>query len=448
MSWRIPDPRDAAVRSLRELTDGQRWTAGIALVVTALFLGFGMRQPPAVLGPFAAAGTAPPPVVVPSSPGTSAPPVATSPSPPSGSAPAASSGAAPRPATPPGDLRDPQTSSPGPVGSAAPEVIALVRSGDGVTSGRDDASIAAVFLTDLPGATVVDVEDAVGTVCAATEGVVVVAGEGLPDRLRQCAIGAGAVVVSHDDRGSSGTLLSTALGAQGALVEAGRVANRQAAIALVVQEGFAEEAEAAQRILQQESREVVVVVVSDDGVPAAEMLGLVRDGVDTVVLGTPVSAQDRWLATARTLRMPFTHVVADVGDAIENERYTAAGRGLRAVTATRLAWSSRTHGETEAQQRCRTRFEDAVGSEVSSVGELVRVHQWCQHVALASRIIAAGGRVESFLDGDRFDSPVTSPLIASTETGFGPNEVAVLDWDLGCACWAESAPYTTRRGPS
>lgn len=440
-SWTVLDPRPAVVRSLRELTDGQRWTVGIALVVTVLFLAFGTRRAPETLGPFAAAGSTPPPVAVVAPPGPAQPRDA-DPAPVPARPAAVSSRSGGVPAAPP-----PEAPRSDDAEADAPTVLAVVRAGDGAVRGRDDAAIAAVFITDLEGARLAELEDAEGAVCAADGPTVVIAGEGLPDALHECALKRGVVVVSHDDRGSAGTSLSTALGAEAALVEAAGAGD--GAVGLVVQQAHAGQAAAAREALEAGGRQVEVVVLGDDDAPpVGEMLDLLRAEVQTVVLAAPVATQDRWLSLAQTLRMPFEHVVADVADSIVDEAYTAATDGLRAVAATRVAWFARDHAETDAQRRCRSRFEEAVGGEVASAGELARVYQWCQHVALAAAVVAAGGGADAELDADVLDSPLTSPLSASTATGFGPVAVATLDWVSACGCWQEAVPYTSRRGPS
>ena len=185
----------------------------------------------------------------------------------------------------------------------------------------------------------------------------------------------------------------------------------------------------------------------DDAGAVSAMVDFLGADVDTVVLGKDVSEQVRWLSLARTLRLPFAHIVADVGDAIVNEAYPAEAEGLRAVAATRVAWFARAHGETAAQRRCRERYAKAAGATTPPTGELVQVYLWCQHVALGASLLDAGLDVARAWR-DPFDSPMTSPLTPTVETGFGPRDVAVLEWRSACRCWTEARPYSPRRGMS
>ena len=425
---------------LRSLTEGQRWTVGLAVVVTVLFVSFGLRQGTVSIAPFAAAESTPPP--------TSAPPTV---SPDAGADPS-SPPPLERPRLPEsvpvrsvgGSFdRDPP---PGPAGPAPVTVIAVVRSDDGVVAGRDDAAIAGVFLPGLEGARTVPLADAGELFCGADHaGTLVIASEGLPEDTRDCIAESGAVVLSHDDQGSSDRALSTALGAVAALVEGARVVGPESVVGLVVGPALEAQASTAAGILEAEGFTVRTAVVGpDDGGMVAAMVDFTGGDVDTVVFGTSVADQRRWLSLATSLRMSFDHVVGDVADAITNEDYPEGAAGLRAVAATRVSWFARDRGETSAQRECRQRFEAAVGSSVLSAGELARVLLWCQHVALAATLVDTGlDALGSWPDG-AFDSPMTAPLVGGTETGFGPRDVAVLDWDADCGCWAEAAPFGPR----
>ena len=213
-------------------------------------------------------------------------------------------------------------------------------------------------------------------------------------------------------------------------------------IGIVVGPDFAAEAGAAATTLEADGFSVETAVVDGtDLVATSTMLTLLGNGVESVVLGTDAGQQDRWFAVASTLRMPFDHVVADVGDSIAAETYTAAPRGLRAVAATRLVWFARDHGETEAQRGCRDRFDTVSDTEE----ELGDIYLWCQHVQLAQAVLDAGLDLAAGL-APAIDSPVTSPLVAATPTGYGPRDVAVLGWEPTCSCWVEATAYTARRG--
>lgn len=434
-------------RAYAATTDGQRWTAALALVIFVAFELFGLRTTPASNAlsidaaelPSPSSATAadvatpsPPPLNIAPAPATAFP--AATPSPTAGS----SSGGAQGSATP----------VPSP-----PTVVALTRAGGALPGQHDDQTIAGVFLPQVGvPVKVITLDPSRSDMCAAVlaAGHIVVAGEGLPRSLRDCLVQRGAVVLSHDQLGSSGRSVSSRLGATPAIVDAVVTGQAKGKIGIAAVASVEPEAKAAAALLKARGTDTLVTVVPDGGVNAGDIADGIRSfasaGVDTVVFAMPVGDQSTWVAVEGLFGFRPGHVVADVADAFVNESYPPLLDGVAAVAATRVPWFARTHGETAEQKTCRTTFETAVGSPASGSQELAAVFMWCEHATLLRRAVAAGGAVDDALRKLTLPSPLTSTLSAEIDGVFAPQEVAVLAWHASCGCWSETTPYRHRTG--
>jgi hypothetical protein len=446
---------DAAVAAARQqLTEGQRWTAGLAAGVALLVLLLGL--PPAVVaGAAAAAPAASGGVAAPTSPGPVAPrhlgPVA----------PAAGAASAPettwvgrsRPADGQPALPVRTLSAPGML-----RAVALVRSGDG-PPGRDDAAIASAFIdaTGVETSVVPETDDATATCTAAARaGTIVLASSTLPPALRDCLIQRGLTVLAYDEDGTGprspagGRLLSTRVSSTNALLDLahwglrdgslrGKVgvvadAARQAALAPGV------------RALVAAGVDVVGTVWSDGGAGVDGPLALQQSGATTVVLAAPMATQRSWLAGATLVGYAPHYVVADVADAVADETYPATFDGAVARTTLRIPWQARAQGRpTPEQADCDALWQAKATPPVTLPTEEVRVYAWCE--AAAALASAAGAAAVTGVDPAAALArlTLTSPLtldLRPTGLGWGPMRRAVLVWHATCSCWSERSATT------
>ncbi|MCU1463663.1 MAG: hypothetical protein JWO37_3738 [Acidimicrobiales bacterium] len=433
-----------------DLTHGQRWTAGLALLLALALASFGLPRRTIVsslaapLGATAGAATRRPasaPATL-SGPGSA---VATVPAPLAGAG-----GVGPEPTAGPATL-----SASG--SSPSPRVVVLVRSGDDPLPDRDDAAVAAVFLAQAPFHATVLTVDQDPTLCAriVAAGEVVMAGAGLDPGLVACLAGAGRTVLSYDERGGtpSGLLVSTRRDVTTGLVQAAVLA--RSAGGLTGKVGLVAAADLRPQV------DAALPVLRSHGVPVADVAYLneepslltdVANGVRrfsaanvaTVIFAASVDQQNAWAAQEAVLAPSVRYVVADGRDAVTNEAYGPTFDGALAVTSVRVPWFARAHGETTEQRACHDEF---VAHEQFAVDltatELVRVFMWCEHVGLLGRALAVAASGTPLGDALRRGalSPLTSDLGATATGQYGPVQDAVLRWVASCRCWTEVRPF-------
>jgi hypothetical protein len=432
------------------MTPGQRWTAGLALALATAVLRFGLPADQVVV-PAAAAGTVPTRAA-----GAFAGPTAAAPTLDAGPAPALD--VVPVPVGP--DASKFVANFPSALVLAPPRVVALVRSG-GTAPGRDDASVASVFLTNAGFSVTTIIDDpADTTVCARTlaAGRFVLASLGLETPLRDCLIGGGANVLTFDDLGPLDGAFSTRRGIGAAL---GDLARRAPTGALAGRVGIVAGArvrplvDAAVDDMTGAGVNVVDVVTLADDVSNADVADAVRrfmsENVEVVVFAAPVARQRQWLGPAGVLLPAARYVVADAYDAVAtDETYPPSFDGALAVTSLRGPWFQRAHAETARQQVCRTRWEaKATPPAILPGAETVDVYAWCEHVALAEQVlqraVLTGSGVEAALADARLDDPpLTSELAEVDGGGLGPIADAVVVWRASCACWVEQSAFAPR----
>jgi hypothetical protein len=451
-----------AVRS--RLTPGQRWTAGLALglATVVLLLGAPVRvvlvpgaaaAEPSVPGRTVVATPTPGPVASPVAPGGGpvvAPPVSNLP-------PAAQPSATPAPSAPPIDI------DPGGLITVAPptKVVALVRYGDGVLPGRDDATAAQTFLGALPTpTTLVDIDSADACAQAHAAGTVVLAVRDLPAGLRQCLLTVGLTVVAHDRLGSvasvqgAGGLVSTRRSELASLRDLARWGRSSGAlrgrVGLLLDAARKPELAGVAAAYRKAGVQVVSTQwLGDSATNVSGRLAVVQAftaaRVAHVVLALPVAEQARFVTAART--GGFDYVVSDSADGVANESYPATFDGALAHTSLRVQWFARDHGPTQEQTDCETDWTSSVMPPVLLGGEQVDVFAWCAQVALLGRALLASELSAQPLDRTlrlgTFASPLTSDL-ATLPDGYGPVADAVLVWRRTCSCWTERTPFRRR----
>lgn len=348
-----------------------------------------------------------------------------------------------------------------------PKVVALVRSGDGSAPGRDDAAIAAVFFETSPFEPTIltipaEPEPAFcGQVAAA--GPVAVMSLGVDQRLRDCLVGAGVLIVGFDTLGTAtpgggGAVVSTRRGVGAALDDLTAWAKRSDALAGKVGVVGTTVARAAVEgaVARMRSAGVDVAAtafVGDDATVGSGTSEGVRSfataGVQRVIFAAPVAQQQRWAAQQSVISAGVSYVVADAYDAVVNEGYAPTFDGSIALTSVRVPWFARDNGEAQAQRECRTRWE-AKTTPPTTLGsaELVKVFAWCQHVALLTAALeaysSAGGTFADVLRSVRFTSPLTSDVGPLPGGRYGPMQDAVLVWQAGCGCWKQKTAFADR----
>lgn len=461
---------DEALLSLRDgLTPGQRWTATLSMGLTALVLLYGLPHrvvvaratpgQPSTIAEAAGGGPRAPVAGVPVTAGAPVPgypsPVVVTPTPQVPQAPA--------PQLP----LQPPTPPPASAG-AAPSFVALVRVGDRPVPGRDDASIAKVFLghggfpvTTLP----VSSTDAGLCREAVAAGTVVLAGAGLERPLRDCLVQAGDTVISFDglgDRppiGAGGQDLSTRRGLLDSLLDLGRwgalAGTLHGRVGLVIDDAARDAIAGVGPALRALGVDIVsTVYVADDATSSSVTNGVrtfATAGVEVAVLAAPVAVQTRWVAQAAALAPGLQYVVADGFDAITNETYPASFDGAVSHTSLRVPWFARSHGETAAQAACRQTWDATVSpAQALTTDETVDVFTWCEEVTLVAAALGASAAFPSFgaaLRSLRLVSPLTSDLGPLPNGGWGPTQDAAVTWHASCGCWQQKEPFTDRRSP-
>jgi len=458
------DRLDEAVLSVRDgLTAGQRWTASLAMALSALVLLYGLPHRVMTSG---AAPAASPPSVAASRAASLQPAPSTVPSavPVAGYPPPVLAVAVKSPAVSPT-----LTATPLPVSPPAPVrgFVALVRVGDPPEPGRDDASIAKVFLAHggFP-ATIITLDTTNPHLCAdvLAEGNVVLAGAGLDPLLRDCLVGRGAVVIAFDGLGdlppssaAGGQVLSTRRGLSDSLLDlarwglfSGYLHGRAGLVMASSARASTTEVAAAMRAL---GVNVVAIAYVEDDPTSSSVTDGVRAfsaaGVDVAVLAAPAAVQSRWVAVADVLDSGVGYVVADGFDAIGNGQYPPSFDGSLAHTSLRVPWYARAHGQTAAQSACLNAWDATVTpAQTLSNDEESDVFAWCEQVTLVSAALGAAGQAGSFasaLRALRLASPLTSDLGPLGHSEWGPTQDGVLAWSAACACWQEKTPFTDRR---
>jgi hypothetical protein len=451
--------RNSLGDSLARMTTGQRWTALLGLVLVGLMVAFGMPAKrvfvPAAAQPIAGGTTRPSTTttlpLTDATTGLALPTVA------AGDVPSAFD-------TP--SLAFDEFDTNVVVPAAPPRVAALVRKG--TVSGRDDASVAAVFLarSGFASTTIVD-DPADSTVCARTlaAGRLVLAADGLELALRDCLLAGNATVLSFDDLGavldgaSGSQSFSTRRGIGAALVDLARGAPTGALSGRVGIVAGARAKPVVDSVIDDMGEVGVNVVdvlaLADDATNSDVADGVRRfaaETVDVVVFALPVVRQRQWLGPASVLLPSARYVVADAYDAIvADETYAPTFDGALALTSLRGPWFARAHGETPAQLACRTQWEAAATPpKMLSGTETVDVFEWCEHVAVAAqvlqRVLVSGADVRAALANARYDNASLTSALGSVDggTGFGPVADATLVWHNACACWEERTPFAPR----
>lgn len=423
------------------MTHGQRWTAGLGLVFSTCVVLFGLPVKTTVTPPAALALASAPPVTV-----QTVPP----PSPPGETVPVPIATATPGPASP-GVSGGPANA----VGVAAPRStpgwprVAVLTGGSPTgLPGRDDASIAGVFLAHarFPWTTV-DMATPAACTTARAAGSVAVASQSLDPALRGCLLRAGMTILAFDESGTGGGLLSTRRGDVATLVDLARWGRASRALAGRV--GLVLDADrraalepALPKIRAAGVRVAATAWVGTGASRATDFAGQVtafqRAGVEDVVFAAPVETQGAWAGVASALRAPFHYVVSDVDDGVVNETYPATFDGAVAHTSLRVPWFARDHGMTAAQRQCADQWTAAVTPAVLLQAEQQAVYAWCEEVA------ALDTGPPPDLGAVRIHSPLTSDVAALPGGGWGPTEDAALVWRSSCACWRQLRPFATR----
>lgn len=434
------------------MTPEQRWTAGVALLLTLAVLLFGHPGLPVVLRRSAPPASAGAPVAgeeASDAAGRAAPPL----SPERSVAPQPLWGAGMVTAVHddavaggPTEVADP----PAPAGAPAPlRVVALAVPGG--VPGRDDAAAAGAF---LPGVEVVVVDPAEPGACERVTGSadVAVAGFGVDDGLRRCLAEGGVVVVAFDALGSldsgAGAVLSTRRGLVDALSDAVRWGVAGGAlrgrVAVVGAAPARRRIQAALPGWRRAGLDVVATAFVDDaaaGPPTDEVRRVAAEDVDVVLFAVPARAASHWATRHLLLDRDVRFVVGDAFDAVWSESLLPVLDGALALTSMRVPWFSREFGETEAQTDCRERWEAHVAPATLLPGEeTVRVYAWCQHAVLLEGLSSTAALAERSLR-----SPLTSDLGPLAGGGWGPRHDAVLAWRAVCGCWESVEPFTERR---
>jgi hypothetical protein len=345
-----------------------------------------------------------------------------------------------------------------------PKIVAVVRQGDGLP-GRDDASIASVFLAEAGfRSTTVAMDPADPSLCAkiAAAGSVALTSLGLTEKVRACVVGRGVSVVSFDELGDlpplapgQGQVLSTARGTVASLLDLGvwgaSTGSLPGRVGLVATAGAKDQIEHALtglRALGVRIGDVAYIASGPDGETqiADGVRSFASRGVQTVIFALPVDQQRRWVAQQAVIQPGVRFVVSDVAGAILDETYPPTFDGALAHTSLRVPWFRRDHGETPAQERCRTKWEQTGRTSLGGA-ELARAFVWCQHVSAAFealRAVDAGIPFTRALRSQEVDSPLTSDLGPLPDGGYGPTQDAVLVWRTSCRCWVESRAYSDR----
>lgn len=454
--------REFVGHALAQLTDGQRYTAALALVLAGAFVAFGM--PPRSMVPMA--GTR-------GNPESARIPVAVAPA------------ERPSPVVPPGADRFSTSSAErtnaagpatihaapledGPVDrptpSAAPGVVAVVRSGANALPGHDDAAIARAMLAGEGLAfTTVSYQANDASLCqrVLAAGRIVVAGDGLDGALRECLATGGSLTIAYDElgerRGTSGAVLSTRRAAGQALVDLARWGVRSRALSgrvgLVVPTDLRVSVEPVLPELRAAGVDVAAVTYLESGSSApAQIADGVRSfaaaGIATVVFAVGVPQQRQWLALELVVGRPSRHIVSDLAGSVIDESYPPLFDGALAHVAVRVPWFARTHGETMEQTACLSRWAQVAGAGAPfDERERAMVLMWCQHARIAALATRVGGPVvdvAAAVRSQRVPSPLTSTLGQLADGTWGPTEDAVLVWRASCQCWREMRPFTPR----
>jgi hypothetical protein len=438
-----------------QLTFGQRYTAALAVALAVLVLVFGLPERPQPALPAAAAGPATV-ALVPPAPTAPAPPLVSSAvGPDFGSPPPVSGQKTVAPLA--GSIAQP---------AAPPKIVAVVRQGDGLP-GRDDASIASVFLSEagFSSATrTIDPADASMCDKVAAGGSVALTSLGVNEDLRACLVGRGVTVVSFDERGdlpplasTAGQVLSTARGTVASLLDLGgwgaSSGTLRGKVGLVAASALRDQIEIALSGLRALGVDVAEVAYIADGPDGESQIGdgvrsFAARGIEVVVFALPVDQQRRWVAQQAVIQPGVRFVVSDIAGSILDETYPPTFEGALAHTSLRVPWFRRDHGETPTQEQCRAKWEQTGRTSLGGA-ELARAFMWCQHVAMtldALRAVDAGIPFERALRSQRVDSPLTSELGPLADGGYGPTQDAVLVWRTSCGCWVESRAYADRGG--
>jgi hypothetical protein len=454
------------------MTDGQRWTASLAVGLALTVLAFGLPAgthsllPPASGATPSAAGVD----TVGEEAPTAQPPVAVAPTDP---APRGTGGAVPPEVTPDRagvstedpfeavpDLRVALLVEPSP---ALADEEAQLPGGVGVALLRTDRVIAQRFF-DIGGflTDVVEIGEAEPT-CSAVAGADLVLASGtLEPALRTCLAASDTTTLAFDALGS--------LEAQGAgegvrSLRRGIVENLTAMpeslppggldgrVGIVADPALREGIEAA--VPEMERRGVRVerrsyVGATDLVTPA--VLDHVLASVDVVVFAGEVSVQNVWAAQHAALNPSVRFVVADAADAVLNDTYGVAMDGAVALSPLALPWAA--GGDPERADWMADCLELWEAAQIPPVTlepeERRRVLVWCQQLDLAAAIRAEwdGERtMAEVLAGIRPAPRLTAPL-RDRGDGFGPSGDALLRWTVGCRCWEpiEGFPPAGRGG--
>ncbi len=427
--------------SLRAMTSGQRWTAGLMFGLALAVLAFGLPTATRSVVP-AAAGELETPAVDPSdvAPPTAAPPLTDTlvrpPRQPS-SAPTVAEPSVPADASP---------APPTTVAMVAVKVVALVEPATGVGD-RTDEAMARRFL-EAAGvtATYVPLGEAVATCDAVQEATLVVAGGPLPADLRRCLNDAGIMSLSFDDDGSLGPVahaVSTRRGAARSLFDTAAQSglSLDGDLGLAADERLRPTIEPLLPAVRAAGLDITAVEWLPPGEPpASAAVALVGAGVEGVLLATSVGNQSTIASQLRTFSPSVRLGVLDAADAVLVGSYPPVFDGAVAVTSVQHPWHA---GAEAARAACRETWESAqTPPAVLSAGELTRALTWCQHAAMigAAQTRSSDGFAPALL-GLEVDSPITAPLGLLRDGGFGPSMVTVATWSAQCGCWASTAPF-------
>jgi len=449
---------NSALLALRDsMTPGQRWTATLSVTLALLVLVYGAPTrvgPPSAYAGDAGLGVQEPVAAPPASaPVPAAAPVENGAGPAPAVPPAVGGAAAPLPAAAPAPAAlAPVAGPPAPAGPV--RVVAAVRAGEQALPGRDDASIAQVFLRrEGLEATVVPVTPGDPAACSTVgaAGDLVVASRGLEPAVTECLTALGRTVLSFDAAGTRLPFaLSTRRGFTDSLLDLAAAARDgdtlPGKVGIVVAKSSAETFRAAGPALAAAGVEPAKVAeVADDADRSAllpQVQSFVQAGIATVLFAAPVGVQGRWAEQHSVLDPSVRYVVSDTYDSVLNESYPPVMNGARSQSSMRVPWQPRQTGETPEQADCRTTFTASVTPPVLAAGEeTVRVFAWCQHALLAALAVREG---IAALTSARLESPLTSALGPLPGGGFGPAEDASLTWQIDCRCWRSTEGFRPR----
>ncbi|MHB8669094.1 MAG: hypothetical protein ACYDAD_00790 [Acidimicrobiales bacterium] len=372
----------------------------------------------------------------------------------------------------------PQPVAPSPLRpvSAPIRVVAVVTTGNGTVPGRDDAAIAAPFLSRA-GFALTAVTDGGSTDTGACQRIeragdtVVAGGLGLRPELRSCLLRAGSTIIDFDPLGdvhpspgpsasdaTAGQVVSTRRGLAATLVDLGSwgVAHRRlrGRVGIVGGSDGRSDIEAASDQLRARGVDVAAVAFIRGDTAANTAIDVSRGvldfsarGIRTVVFAAPVAVQSQWVSQAAVVLPNVAYLVSDAFDGVVHESYPPSFDGAIAYTSLAFPWFSR-GAPTPLQAACQAVWQSSTSPPVTLASETVDVYGWCENVGLLARgfrTAAAGVKtLSAALRSQSLVSPLTSELGPLPGGDYGPTEDAALIWRASCGCWQQLAGFSPR----